>query len=192
MTRRFLILAVAFGLLLPLALVAAPIGSIPDLRIGESVESVTGKCAGLKGNSESLSVETPQHFSQGLLRSGLLALLNRAKARHSLLDNPAARRVSFRRTETPGHHRYLFAFAEGKLEAALLKTPVTISGDRHDPARLGPIRAILQPYQSACALAPVYPRARNHFEFAGDCGGGTKVYVEYRPERDEAWILLHR
>jgi hypothetical protein len=137
-----------------------------------------------------------QEYADGLLRSHLLAALNRAGAQHRLLDAAAAAKLEFLVAETQAATVTL-AFAEGQLEAALLRIPVPpdqATGGRDNPferARLAPQRqALSQLVRQGCRLQP-QPVGRNAFVFRGNCGSNPS-YVEYLPEHDELWVLHYR
>lgn len=188
-------LVVAAVLLLAWSSARALPGPVPSsVSLGNSIQEVRKACASLKGVVEELDAVVPQQLADGLVRSGLLVMLNRSGAKHSLLERPGERGVVFLRATAEGKV-LLFAFAGGKLEAVLAR--VTVAPDREvsgggnpfEPRRLDPIKAFLGGMKKQCGLKP-RDKGENHFVFTGRCG--ASVYLEYRPEDDEFAVLYHR
>ncbi len=155
--------------------------------------------AGLTGTITELNPQKPQHYAQGLLHSGLLYMLNRAKAQHTLIaQGDKADTVRFLMV-TEGKSSYVLGFSGNTLEAVLLKASVTVDTaagggeNRHTAARLQPIHAFLSEIGTECQLKPLdTDEHNNHFLYTGTCSGQAQTYLEYHPEKDEFWVLFYK
>ena len=192
-----LVAAVLLATAAPQSASALPKPLPQGLSLDDSLDSSRKECE--KGDSSwtvrELSADKPQELAEGLLRTGLLAMLNRAGARHSLTEEPGDRNVKFIRIAGERTSAVL-AFAKGRMEAAMVRHSVAVdgqvSGDRNpfDPERLAPVHDFIDSMRRSCSLKPV-DKGKNHFVFSGRCGG-AQAYLEYLPEEDSFLILYHR
>jgi len=175
---------------------AIPSFVMPNARLGDTVDSVKASLKNAGVSFKELHADVPQQYAEGLVRSNLLVMLNKAAARHTLLKDPATRNITFI-DATKGSQHLTFAFAEDKLEAVLVRSSVSVDrlvGGRDNAftkRRLDPVRNFLQQYKQQCSIRPNDTGVRNHFSYAGSCGR-EKVYVSYHPELNEYRVLFHK
>ena len=164
----------------------------PQAAVSQAVNATASR-TGL--SVRTLSATVAQEYSQALLRSDFLAALNRARAKHSLLENPAERKVSFISAEDGGQKTTL-AFAGEKFEAAFVRSHVRLdtsvagADNRNTRQRLAPLQKYLASIRSGGCSLDADKGGRNAFIYRGSCGSAS-VYVEYRPEADEFWTVYH-
>jgi hypothetical protein len=172
---------------------ALPGDLLRGVELGASQASATQAVSTKSQQLKVLSATVAQEYSQALLRSDFLAALNRAKAKHSLLENPAERKVSFVSGEDASQ-KVTLGFAGEKLEAVFVRatvrpdTSVAGADNRFSRQRLGPIQKYLSGLRNAGCSLDAEKGARNAFVYRGSCAGSA-VYVEYRPEADEFWTV---
>lgn len=166
----------------------APLSGVSLGQSRNDVEKALGKT-----KKKVLSSTRAQEYADGLLRSDFLAAMNRAGAKHTLLQEPATRGVSVVVSESKDGTSYL-GFAQNKLETVFVRTTVKpdtkVGGSRnaHHRDRLAPIRNHVESLRrGGCTLEP-QKSGRNAFLYRGRCGP-SKVHVEYHPERDEFWVV---
>jgi len=150
-----------------------------------------------------------------LIDSGMLAMLNRAGAKHTLFQKPGGRKVSFLQvtggnggddgsTTAEGNGAAqsagwvaTLAFAAGKLEAVLVVVriaPDRLADGAQNPfmaARLAPILDYRKRLGRECSLSTEDRGKTNRFNFSGKCGR-FKARLEYRPAEDAFFVLLHQ
>jgi hypothetical protein len=176
-------------------LVTTPATALPGpglsaVNLGDKWDSVWRSLAGAT-NVQTFSAAEYQGYASGLLRTDLLAALNRAKAQHSLLNKADTRKIQFI-VAGPEESLVVLAFSEGKLEAAFWRSVQLPGGaDYHHPEQLSRIRGTLGQLRQACNAEPIGKKGRNHFIFQGNCGG-AKLYLEYLPALDQVWALFHK
>ena len=172
---------------------ALPGEQLQNVELGQSSEVVTQALSAQNTGArlEQLSVSAPHQYAEALLHSDFLAALNRAGAKHALLDEPMKNGVRFIRLRSE-KSTLMLGFANDKLNAAFLKAQIppdqTVGGadNRFQPDRLAPLRNFLAT-MSGCDLEGD-KTARNQFVHHGTCPS-AQIYVEYRPEVDEFWVL---
>jgi len=192
----------AMLLLLPASALALPGLEAANLEPGASfVSALAALKANVGGGVKEYKADAAQEFSVALLQSDLLALLNRAGARHSLLERPAERSVRFA-THENAERRLVVAAADGAVEAVLVKLrrPPDSGATPHEARRLAPITGFMDQVHASCAVSALDPEKgpytvhrdpRDRFVHVGSCGA-VKIYLEYHPESDEFWVLYHR
>lgn len=191
-TRRAAGLGILALVLLSGSAAALPAPGLESVALGDRWDTVWAKFAG-STNVRTFSATEYQGFASGLLRTDLLAALNRARATHTLFRKSDTRRVRFL-VAGPEDSLLVLAFAEDRLEAAFwrtVKTPTPGGADRHQPAHLSAIHQTLDRYRQTCGAQSCDARGRNHFRFKGSCGG-VPLYLEYLPALDQIWVLFHR
>lgn len=135
----------------------------------------------------------PQGLSSGLIGSGLLEVLNRRKASHTLLTSPGERQVGFVTLEL-GEVKVTLGFAEDQLEAAMFVFPAKV--DREvggttnvfDARRLHGVQAAIRRSGNGCRFRRTAEDGTADFRWEGNCGA-AQSYLEYRPF-DESVVLL--
>jgi len=140
-------------------------------------------------------VTHPQVFAKGLLRTHLLSALNRAGAAHSLLKDPAKRRVDFAFIKSMNMMAVL-GCTEGKVEVVLWRSQIrpdkNVGGkdNAFTPQRLAPIRGFVNQLRAAgCRISAYRKLGRNTFAYRGTCQK-AKVFMEYHPDKNEFWTLF--
>ena len=182
-------------------MISGSVGAVPsfvisDVQLGDSVSTVKESLKNAGISFQKLKANVPQQYAEGLVRSNLLVMLNKAGARHTLLKDPATRNITFIDATRSSQH-FTFAFAEDKLEAVLVRSNISMDrlvGGRDNAftkRRLDPVRNFLQQYKQQCSIRPNDTGVRNHFSYAGSCGR-ENVYVSYHPEVNEYRVLFHK
>ncbi len=136
----------------------------------------------------------PQALAHALVDTRLLETLNRfdaAPKREGALDKDALTRVG---VLDQGSRHYTFLFAGDELTVALARIAVPVRPDKGEGwsrDRLALRRAELDALKRY-GLQPIHKdRYGNVFRWRGKAKGG-RVFVEYRPERDELVVLFVR
>ncbi|MBM4353922.1 MAG: hypothetical protein FJ109_09020 [Deltaproteobacteria bacterium] len=195
---------IAFFFLLSPAALALPSPFPVSVAPGDDYSEVLARCRTRVGADKvtELFADRFGDLVPALVDSGMLAMLNRARARHSLFQKPGGRKVSFLRVSGGGEEDNLsfeatLAFAAGKLEGVLVVVrvaPDAAVGGALNPfssERLAPILGYRKALGRECSLSPADKGSTNRFDFTGKCGG-FKAWVEYRPAEDLFVILLYQ
>ena len=142
------------------------------------------------------SARAPMAMKRGLIDTGLLEAINHAKAtpkgRDGGLDAKALATFGVARR---GKRRYAFAGSKGRLRFALVRIPVPVDASKDgrggwSPKRLHRLQGVLQELRAWNLRPSERDRYGNRFEWRGKALGG-RVWVQYRPEQDEVWVLVH-
>jgi hypothetical protein len=203
--------ALAVGAFLTLTVLLAPwawAGPYPlpvGVAPGDEYSAVLARCREQAGGAQVTELFADRHgdLVPALIDSGMLAMLNRAEAKHTLFQKPGGRKVSFLRIDGAGDgkgfssYQATLAFAAGRLEAVLITAVVPPDGavdgaqNPFSPERLAPVLGFRKRLGKECALEAQDRGSVNRFDFAGKCGR-FKARVEYRPEEDSFIILLYQ
>ncbi len=195
----------ALLLLVPCFARALPSPLPLSLAPGDGWAEVSDQCRSKVGNDQvaELFADRFGDLVPALVDSGMLAMLNRAGAKHTLFQKPGGRKVSFLRVDADGGkngtppYQATLAFAAGKLEAVLVVAHVppdaTVAGSLNpfSAERLAPILDFRRKLGKECSLSAEGRGVTNRFDFSGKCGR-FKARVEYHPEEDSFFILLYQ
>jgi hypothetical protein len=174
---------------------------LPGVELGQNMSQADQALEKGRGQTgwtwHELKRDDPGRLSQVMVDMGLLAMLNAAKATHTLLKEGGEHQVAFVVVE---HDKftYLLGFAGEFLEIMLVSAQVVpdngVGGERNPfhKGRLRPIQSVLEKMRATgCRVRGVDGSGPNHFEYRGNCGLQL-VYAQYQPEKDMFFILYHR
>ncbi len=161
---------------------------LEGLDIGASASQVRGHTY-----SAAWTAKEPQGLRRGLIQSGLLEQLNRAKVtpktREGGLD--PARLVSFQSISKGGLHRLAVFSESGRLSYLLFRVPAPLkSGSMFSKSRLRARDQVLESLGRYRLRATEKDRYGNVSEWRGRTSRGG-LWVRYVPEEEIMWVLLH-
>lgn len=180
------------------ALPGAPLKGI-DLgqQVSAAVKVLEATASKMDAKVSHRPVTHPQTFAKAVLRSHMLSALNRAGADHTLLKDPAKRKVDFIFFRSLNMQAVL-GCAEGKVEVVIWRTRIkpdnSVGGkdNAFNASRLAPIRGFVSQIRAAgCSIRSFRKHKRNTFAYRGTCHK-AKVFVEYHPELNEYWTLFFK
>ncbi len=172
---------------------------ITSLKPGMSIKIVQAAIQSQGATVSQFSSTQPQGYADGLIRSKLLVMMNRAKARNQLVIQNDAGRVSFLKA-AKGNDQYTMGFLDGKLQAliwiAKRKVDVTVGFKQNafTKSRLDPLRNHLKYVNLSCKIRPVrksIDKYGNKFAYIGSCRNNFNVYLEYHPGTDTYRTLYY-
>jgi len=171
---------------------------LPGVELGASLEDVERSLGRLSHGLELVRFDaaSAQHLAAGLADTELLAMLNRANARHTLLHKPAERGVRILAGAKDGI-RFVLATVEDRLEAALFFLPVPVDqtvGGSENPfhvSRLSRIRDMLRTLAARFQMSSVPAPQVSDLRWTGTWQN-ARVLVEYRPFEDRVVLLVHQ
>ena len=180
MLKKILSIALFLAFIAPKAATALPGPFLSGVSVGQSESAAFNALKGVFSNTYISSNKTQQY--QRVLRIHFLEMLNKAKAKHNVLESEAFI------VGCDNEAGCVIAAVHNKRVTTIFETLfVPLTGDAFSKTKLSKYNNLLSTYRSSCSLSP-HTVAGNSFIYTGSCGS-SKVRWEYLPQDNIVYVV---
>ncbi len=182
MRLKYFLISISFLLILSNVAWALPGSLSAGISVGQDEDSAFNAVKRVTSKANKQANLTQQY--QSVLKTRFLEMLNKAKAKHNLLESEAFIIGCQQKTGC-----IIAAVYKKKVTAVFEFYNVLMAGNALSISKLSNYNKLINTYRNSCSLNP-HTVAGNTFIYNGRCDN-SKVRLEYQPQEDTLYIVYY-